>query len=115
MCEALVIALGCKNFYESIRVAVPPIHLMEDNKTAIDYANFGGPIHTRTRYIAVKYYFVKQHVDSGEVTIIYCPTREILADLMTKFVTGALFVELRDGLLYRVPVALVRKTLVVTA
>ena len=115
MCEAVVIALGCKNFYESIEVTVPPIQLMEDNKTTIDYANFGGPIHTRTRYIAVKYYFVKQHVDSGEVTIIYCPTREMLADLMTKPVTGALFVELRDGLLYQVPAALVRKVLFVTA
>jgi hypothetical protein len=115
MCEALVIALGCKNFYESIGVTVPPIHLMEDNKTAIDYANYGGPIHTRTRYIAVKYYFVKQHIDSGEVIVIYCPTREMLADLMTKSVTGALFVELRDGLLYRVPLALVRKALFVTA
>jgi hypothetical protein len=115
MCEALVIALGCKNLYESIGVTMPPIQLMEDKKTAIDYANFGGPIHTRTRYIAVKYYFVKQHVDSGEVTIIYYPTREILADLMTKSVTGALFVELRDGVLYRVPVALVRKMLFVTA
>jgi hypothetical protein len=71
MCEALVIDLGCKNFYKSIGVVVPLIQLMEDNKTAIDYANFGGPIHTRTRYIAVKYYFVKQHVDSGEVTIMY--------------------------------------------
>jgi hypothetical protein len=115
MCEALVIALGCKNFYESIGVTVPPIHLMEDNKTAIDYANYGGPIHTRTRCIAVKYYFVKQHVDSGKVIIIYCPTREMLADLMTKSVTGALFVELRDGMLYRVLLALVRKALFVTA
>jgi hypothetical protein len=34
---------------------------------------------------------------------------------MTKSVTGALFVELRDGLLYSVPAWLVRKTMFVTA
>jgi hypothetical protein len=39
----------------------------------------------------------------------------MLAALMTKSVTGALFVELRDGLLYRVPLALVCKALFVTA
>jgi hypothetical protein len=108
LCEAAVIALGCVNFYESIGVTLPPIRMMEDNKTAIDYAKFGGPIHTRTRYIAVKFYFCKQHIDSGALEIIYCPTREMLADLMTKSVTGALFVELRDRLLYRVPQALVQ-------
>jgi hypothetical protein len=37
----------------------------------------------------------------------------MLADLMTKSVTGALFVELRDGLLYRVRAR--RKALFVTA
>jgi hypothetical protein len=103
MCEAAVVGIGCKNFYESVEVVVPPICLMEDNKTAIDYANYGGPIHTRTRYIAVKFYFVKQHIDSGIMEVIYCPTREMLAELMTKSVVGALFVELRGRLLFAVP------------
>ena len=114
MCEAAVIAIGCKNFLTSIGMEVPPIVLMEDNKTAIDYAHHGGPIHTRTRYIAVKYYFVKQHLDSGLIELLYCPTRDMLADMMTKSVTGALFVELRDGLLYRVPDELARRLVTAT-
>jgi len=35
--------------------------------------------------------------------MVYCPTAEMLADLMTKPVMGALFLSLRDGMVYSVP------------
>ena len=77
--------------------------MMEDNKTAIDYINYGGPIHARTRYIGVKFYFAKQYIDAGDMVMVYCPTEEMIADVMTKPVMGALFLTLRNELVFVVP------------
>ena len=80
------------------------MQLMEDNKSTIEYIQHGGPIHARTRYIGVKLYFTKDHVDSGELVVVYCMTKDMLADLMTKAVGGELFLSRRDRVVYLVPV-----------
>ena len=53
----------------------------------------------RTRHINIRYFFVKDRVDSGEVRIEYCPTEDMLADLLTKPLQGDLFTRLRNLLL----------------
>ena len=83
------------------KVGTVPLH--EDNRTAMEFISHGGPIHARTRYIGVKMYFVKDHVDDGDLEVVYCKTIDMLADLMTKPVTGALFVSLRDRVVFNVP------------
>jgi hypothetical protein len=101
--DGAAMAMGCKNFYASIGVAIPVITMMEDNKTALDYIAAGGPIHARTRYIGVKYYYAKQYIDAGDLVMMYCRTEEMLADVMTKPVMGALFLSLRNGFMHEVP------------
>jgi hypothetical protein len=101
--DGAALAMGCKNFYASIGVVLPTILMMEDNKTAMDYIAAGGPIHARTRYIGVKYYFTKQYIDTGDLTMMYCRTENMLADVMTKPVMGALFLSLRNGFMHQVP------------
>ena len=53
----------------------------------------------RTRHINVRYFFTKDQVESGELVIEYLPTEEMLADLLTKPLQGALFRRLRNQLL----------------
>ena len=43
------------------------------------------------RQSSVQYYFIKDRVDSWEVTIKYCPTEGMLADPFTKPLQGAAF------------------------
>ena len=43
-----------------------------------------------SRHINVRYFFVKDRVDKGEV-IIYCPTEYMLADFFTKPLQGKRF------------------------
>ena len=35
-----------------------------------------------SRHVHVRYFFVKDRVDKGELTIEYCPTSEMLADYL---------------------------------
>ena len=39
---------------------------------------------------------MKDRVDSGEIRIVHCPTKEMLADYFTKPLQGMLFYKLRD-------------------
>jgi hypothetical protein len=103
MGEGATLALGCRNFFRSIGMSVGVVPLHQDNKTAMEFISHGGPIHARTRYIGVKLYFVKDHVDAGELHVVYCKTTDMIADLMTKPVTGALFADLRDRVVFNVP------------
>ena len=50
----------------------------------------------RTRHIDIRYFFVKDRVESGEVHIEHCPTLDMLADYFSKPLQGALFYKLRD-------------------
>jgi len=73
--------------------------LLEDNKSAIHMAHNGKSISHRTKHIKVKYFFVKQYLDNGEFQLKHCPTQEMVADILTKPLQGATFLELRDLLL----------------
>ena len=73
--------------------------LLEDNKSAIHMAHNGKSISNRTRHIKVRYFFVKQYLDNGEFRLEHCPTKEMIADILTKPLQGELFLELRDLLL----------------
>jgi hypothetical protein len=50
----------------------------------------------RTKHINIRYFFVKDRVDSKDITIIHCPTGEMLADYFTKPLQGSLFRRMRD-------------------
>ena len=45
----------------------------------------------RTKHIKNKYYFVKQFVDDGTITLRYINTDNMLADVLTKTTTGQKF------------------------
>lgn len=50
----------------------------------------------RTRHINIRYFFVKDRIDSGEVSVEYCPTKEMLADYFTKPLQGSQFKVFRN-------------------
>ena len=76
----------------------------QDNKSTIAMANKGASTSERTRHVALRYFFVKDRIESGEVSIQYLPTGEMIADLLTKPLQGSLFRRLRSELLNMVTV-----------
>ena len=71
--------------------------LYQDNKSSILLdTNRRGSSGKRTRHINVRYFFIRDRVESKEIRIEYCPTGIMVADYFTKPLQGALFRTLRD-------------------
>ena len=53
----------------------------------------------RAKHIKVRFFWLKDLIDGGEIILIYVPSEELVADMLTKVTTGAKFKYLRDKLL----------------
>ena len=53
----------------------------------------------RAKHVEVRYFWIKDLIDEGEVNLRCIPSEELVADLLTKAVTGAQFKYLRAKLL----------------
>ena len=65
--------------------------LYQDNKSAILLEKNGQKSSSkRTKHINVRYFFIKDRIENGELQVEYCPTEEMLADFFTKPLQGKL-------------------------
>ena len=55
--------------------------------------------HQRTRYIDIRYHLIRDHVKNGNITVEYIPTKDQPADILTKAVSGEIFLRFRDEFL----------------
>ena len=76
-----------------------PAKIFEDNMAAIALAARGYSNSARTKHIAIRYFFVKDRIDAGEIEIEHLGTAQMLADYLTKPLQGELFRRMRDGLM----------------
>mmetsp|Transcript_73676 Transcript_73676/g.213428 ORF Transcript_73676/g.213428 Transcript_73676/m.213428 type:complete len:334 (-) Transcript_73676:1990-2991(-) len=53
----------------------------------------------RTRHFNIKYFYITDLIQRGELEIEYCPTDEMIADYMTKPLTGAKFIYFRNKIM----------------
>jgi hypothetical protein len=60
-----------------------PTVLYEDNQSAIHMVNGRGSFH-KSKHVNVKFHYTKELVKKGKVDIVYCPTKEMRADVLTK-------------------------------
>ena len=70
--------------------------VFEDNQGCIKLAQNSSGINRRTKHIDVRYHYVKHVVHSGIITLKYCTTRSMVADILTKPLGKIRFEELRD-------------------
>ena len=74
-----------------------PTILMEDNQGAIAIAH--NPVdHARTKHIDIRYHFVREAVQERFVELKYCSSRNMIADLLTKPLSGEQFKRLRQAM-----------------
>ena len=73
--------------------------MYEDNQSAIKLAENGKSNSSRTRHIAIRYFFISDRISSGEIKVEYLNTTDMIADILTKPLQGALFRRLRSLLL----------------
>ena len=86
-------------FWKGLGYDLAPLLVYQDNQAAMALAAKGKSTSSRTKHIAIRYFWIKERIDSGEVELEYLPTQQMLADLLTKPLQGELFVRLRDTIL----------------
>ena len=74
-----------------------PTTLCENNQGAIELTK-NPKFHNRTKHINVSYHYAREQVDNKIISLKYCRTENMLADVMTKGLTKAQFEKFRDML-----------------
>ena len=79
--------------------------LFQDNKSSILLEKNGRASSSkRTKHINVRYFFITDRVNKQEVSVVWCPTGDMIGDYATKPLQGALFRKFRDQIMGVVPV-----------
>ena len=53
----------------------------------------------RAKHIKVRFFWLKDLIEGDEINLVYVPSEELVADMLTKATTGAKFKYLRGKLL----------------
>jgi KUP system potassium uptake protein len=72
---------------------------LQDNKSAIVAGNRGSGSFKRTKHIHVRYFWIHEQVKNGVMKLVYTPTLEMVADVLTKPLAGDKFKGLRGKLI----------------
>lgn len=74
---------------------VTPVVILEDNQGAIAIAK--NPVdHSRTKHIDIRYHYIRECVQNGQIQVKYCPTHNMKADILTKPLVKQRFEYLRS-------------------
>lgn len=72
-----------------------PVVILEDNQGAIAIAK--NPVdHSRTKHIDIRYHYIRECVQNGQIQLQYCPTDDMKADILTKPLVRQKFEYLRS-------------------
>lgn len=91
-------ALLLHELLEELGYKQEPIVIFEDNKSLIDLIKRGKISTGVTKHIASKYYYATDLLKKGVVTIRHCPTKLMIADILTKPFSGKKFNEMSKRL-----------------
>ena len=82
-----------KQLLEDLGIPQGAVSLLEDNEACIALAKQPSQDHRRTKHIDVRYYWIRDLVNTRKINIIHCPTKDQYADCLTKVLSGC---ELRN-------------------
>ena len=78
--------------------------LFQDNKSAILLEKNGKASSSKhTKHINIRYFFITNRVNKGDISLAWCPTAEMVGVFMTKPLQGALFWRFQDQIMGVVP------------
>jgi hypothetical protein len=61
-----------------------PLILYEDNKGCVFLA-MNMSTTNKSKHIDIKYHFIRQCIKEGKMTVVWCQTSDMIADILTKF------------------------------
>lgn len=88
--------LWTRYFLEEQGYATKDNLLYQDNQSAILLEKNGkGSSSKRTRHINIRFFFISDRIQSGQITVRYCPTSQMVGDFHTKPLQGLKFRQFR--------------------
>jgi hypothetical protein len=97
--DGLSHVLWTKNFLQSQGYDTGPAIVHQDNKSTITLAEKGRSTSNRTRHISIRYFFVKDRIESGDVKVVHTGADKMTADFFSKPLQGHLFEVHRDQIM----------------
>jgi hypothetical protein len=67
-----------------------PILIYGDNQGALKIAQ-NPQFHNRTKHIDIVYHFIREKISKGQIKVIFVPTKEMIADILTKAINPRQF------------------------
>lgn len=90
--DAMTMVLWTKLFLEAQGYEVQSNVLFQDNQSAMLLEKNGKRSSSqRTRALNIRYFFITDQVEKGNLTVEYCPTDAMVGDFMTKPLQGSKF------------------------
>ena len=106
MAEYVPYNLWMLMFLEAQGYGIKDNVVYQDNKSAILMEKNGRNSCTgNSRHINVRYFFIKDRVEKGEIKVEYLPTDLMLADFFTKPLHGSKFHYFRDFIMGWKPIS----------
>ena len=75
-----------------------PVIIYQDNQSCMALVGRGRSRAERTRHIQIRYFWVKERVDTGEVRVEYLRSEDMYTNVLTKPLQGSQFQRERGGL-----------------
>jgi hypothetical protein len=74
-----------RNLMVEVGFNMRPVILFQDNQSTIRWLDpRSPPLLQRVRHFAMRYHFVREQLSTGDYILVYCPTKLMLADILTK-------------------------------
>ena len=96
--DKVMSVVQCSDFMRAQGHDIGVPQLMQDNTSTITLVTKGGGKY-RSKYMKVRQEFVKERVDTGDVSVHYLSTKLMLADVLTKPLQGELYRVLTSGII----------------
>ena len=74
-----------------------PTTILEDNQGCIALAK-NPTSHARTKHIDIRHHFIRETLENERIKLKYCPTADMVADILTKAIPKDQFEKLRNML-----------------
>ena len=88
-----------RQFVQELGYAQLTIQIGVDNKCSMRLLEQGTGSFKRAKHIKVRFFWLKDLIDGDEIILVYVPSEELVADILTKATTGAKVKYLRGKLL----------------
>ena len=86
--------------------------MYQDNESLIVLLEKNGKASSskRTKHINIRYFFITDRIQQNELSVVWCPTGNMIGDFATKPLQGATFKKFRDYIMGVVPVGVPEPT-----